>query len=240
MQFAGTTETGVFVGCGVNSGLVWSGDYIVSHVRQFATMNYHTGRRKEDDKHVVIQLVREVQRFDPSIDTPFTFPLEKHHDEAFDAPDGWLDSYWREPPPPVVIPTGGDIHDDSAILDEWLSLPYPIPPIAIDAGWIEPKPAVVVPTDTGFVTVRPQLEAVNMANDSDLESALATAEWAQLENMRNLHELSYVVWIDELFQGQIFELSTDERWLNKRIGEGPPMNLVVARTFLDVAIGRMC
>jgi hypothetical protein len=99
---------------------------------------------------------------------------------------------------------------------------------------------VVVPTETGFVTIRPQLEAVDVANDPNLESVLTTAEWAKLGNMNNLREFSYVVWTDELFQGQIFELSTDERWHNKRIGEGPPVNLVVARTFLDVATGRMC
>jgi hypothetical protein len=79
-----------------------------------------------------------------------------------------------------------------------------------------------------------------MANDSDLESVLAAAEWAQLEDMSNLREFSYVVWPDTLFRGQIFELSTDARYPNKRIGEGPPMNLVVARTFLDVATGRIC
>jgi hypothetical protein len=76
MQFAGTTEAGVFMGYGVNSGLVWSGDYIVSHIRQFANVNYLAGRRKEDDKHIVVQLVRDVQSVGPSINTPFTFPFE--------------------------------------------------------------------------------------------------------------------------------------------------------------------
>jgi hypothetical protein len=65
---------------------------------------------------------------------------------------------------------------------------------------------VVVPTDIGFVTIRPQLEAVETATDSDLESIFTTAEWAQLEDMNNLREFSYVVWSDTLFQGQIFEL----------------------------------
>jgi hypothetical protein len=87
----------------------------------------------------------------------------------------------------------------------------------MDAEWSEPKPAVVVPTDIGFVTIRPQLEAITMANDSDLESVLTTAEWAQLEDMSNLHEFSYVVWSDTLFQGQIFELSTDARYLTNAL-----------------------
>jgi hypothetical protein len=51
---------------------------------------------------------------------------------------------------------------------------------------------------------------------------------------------SYVVWTDTLFQGKIFELSTDERYPNKLIGECPPTYLVAARTFLDVATGRIC
>jgi hypothetical protein len=143
----------------------------------------------------VIQLVGDVQRVDPSIDTPFTFPLKKRHNAAFNAPEGWLDSYWHEPPPPEVILAGGDAHADGAIIHEKqpLSPPPPIPSIEIDAGWSEPKLAAVVPTDNGFVTIRPQLEAVDVANDSDLESVLTTAEWAKLENMSNLHEFSYVV-----------------------------------------------
>jgi hypothetical protein len=86
----------------------------------------------------------------------------------------------------------------------------------------------MVPTDTGFVTIRPQLEAVDTANESDLESVLTTAEWAKLEDMSNLHEFSHATWTDELFQTQIS---------NKRIGEGPPTNSVAARTFLDLATG---
>jgi hypothetical protein len=121
VQVAGLTETGVFVGYGVNSGLVWSGDYLVSHIRQFATMNYHTGRRKEDDKYIVVQRVRDVQRVDLSVDTLFTFPLKKHHEAAFNTPEGWLDSYWREPPPPEIIPR--DIQDGDAVPDELLPSP---------------------------------------------------------------------------------------------------------------------
>jgi hypothetical protein len=148
VQFAGTTETGVFVGCGVNSGLVWSGDYLVSHIRQFATMNYHTGERKEGDEYIVIQIVRDVQRVDPSVDSPFAFPLEKHHEAAFDVPEGWRDSYWREPPPPEVIPQAKNIQDDDAVLDDPLPLPPPIPPIEMGAAWGESTPAVVDPTDS--------------------------------------------------------------------------------------------
>jgi hypothetical protein len=149
VQFAGTTETGVFVGCGVNSGLVWSGDYLVSHIRQFATMNYHTGRRKEDDEYIVVQSVRDVRRVDLSVDAPFTFPLEKHHETAFNAPEGWLDSYCHEPPPPEIILRA--VQDDDAVPDEPPPLPAPMPLIemdaVMDAEWSEPKPAVVVPTD---------------------------------------------------------------------------------------------
>jgi hypothetical protein len=48
-------------------------------------MNYHSGKRKEDDKTIVIQLVRDVQRVCPPLDTPFAFPLEKLQDVAFNA-----------------------------------------------------------------------------------------------------------------------------------------------------------
>jgi hypothetical protein len=57
--------------------------------------------------------------------------------------------------------------------------------------------------------------------------------------MGNQREFSYVTWTDELFQGQIFEMSNDARFPNERIGEGPPMRLVLARTFLDVAPGHI-
>jgi hypothetical protein len=117
--------------------------------------------------------------------------------------------------------------------------PAQAPPIEMETDWSKPKPAVMVPTETGFVTIRPQLEAIDAANESDPESVLTTAEWATLEEMSNLREFSYATWTDELFQGQIFELFSDARFPNERIGEGPPMNLAVARTFLDMAAGRI-
>jgi hypothetical protein len=45
MQFAGTTDADIFLGHAVNSSIVWGGKYLVSHIRQFATTNYHSGKR---------------------------------------------------------------------------------------------------------------------------------------------------------------------------------------------------
>jgi hypothetical protein len=251
MQFAGTTDADIFLGHAVNSSIVWSGKYLVSHIRQFATTNYHSGKREEDDKTIVVQFVRDVQRVDPSPHAPFAFPLKKHHDAAFNMPEGWLDSYWREQPPLCVMPTDDDEQTGNPIVDDLLRsqkdhlddapepLPAPAPPMGVETGWSEPKPAVMVPTETRFVTIRPQLETIDTANKSDLESVITTAEWAKLEEISNLREFLYATWTDELFRGQIFELSSDARFPNKRIGEGPPMNLVVARTFLDMATGRI-
>jgi hypothetical protein len=65
-------------------------------MRQFATMNYHSCKSKEDGEAIVIQITRDVQRAGGSKDATYTFPLKKHHDAAFNAPEGWLDSHLRE------------------------------------------------------------------------------------------------------------------------------------------------
>jgi hypothetical protein len=88
-QFEASSQPGVCVGYAINSGCVWSGAYFVAHVREFATMNYHTGRRKSDQV-IKIQQARDVFRKDKPTDAPFEFPLKPYHDEAFDAPEGWI------------------------------------------------------------------------------------------------------------------------------------------------------
>jgi hypothetical protein len=57
-------------------------------MRQFAAMNYHTGKRKDDDKSIVIQRTHDVLRVDESKDVEFTFPLKTRYDTAFNTPDG--------------------------------------------------------------------------------------------------------------------------------------------------------
>jgi hypothetical protein len=39
----------------LESGCVWSGEYLVAHTKEFRDMNYHAGRRKGDNKIVKIQ-----------------------------------------------------------------------------------------------------------------------------------------------------------------------------------------
>jgi hypothetical protein len=83
-------------------------------VGEFRDMNYHTGERKSDNKVIRIQHVRDVYRKDATTDAPFEFPLKPHHDEAFDTPDGWLNSWWRNDPSAaqIVVP------DDKGAADE--------------------------------------------------------------------------------------------------------------------------
>jgi hypothetical protein len=89
MQFEGATRPGIFLGYAVNSIIVWSGVYLVAHMRQFGTMNYRSGKNKENDKNLVVQIVRDVRRAGDSKDAAFAFPLKKHHDAAFNTPEGW-------------------------------------------------------------------------------------------------------------------------------------------------------
>jgi hypothetical protein len=61
LQFDAVTQPGIFSGCAVNSSCVWSGAYLAAHVRQFATMNYHSGKSREDDETIVIRIARDPQ-----------------------------------------------------------------------------------------------------------------------------------------------------------------------------------
>jgi hypothetical protein len=42
-QFSGSTQPGIFMGYGVNSGCVWGREYLVARAKEFENMNYHTG-----------------------------------------------------------------------------------------------------------------------------------------------------------------------------------------------------
>jgi hypothetical protein len=105
-QFAASAQFVMFLGYGVNSGCVWSGEYLVAHTKEFRDMNYHTGRRKRDNKVVKIKRVRHVYRSDATTDAPFEFRLKPDHTKAFDTPNGWLDSWWRNDPSAaqIVVP----------------------------------------------------------------------------------------------------------------------------------------
>jgi hypothetical protein len=71
-------------------------------------MNYHTDRREDDDETIVIQMVCDVRRLDSATDGEFRFPLKEHYDRAFNMPEGWLDSWWREQPTICRMPTSDD------------------------------------------------------------------------------------------------------------------------------------
>jgi hypothetical protein len=103
LQFQPNAAVGFFLGYSVYSGCNWGGAYIVSRVGEFATMNYHTGRRREDDKFITAQVAREVFRPGDIKEGDFRFPLNVEYDMAFDAPEGWVDS-WCGPKPTLCMP----------------------------------------------------------------------------------------------------------------------------------------
>jgi hypothetical protein len=108
LQFEPVGKCGIFLGCGINSFCVWNGAYLVSHVSEFADSNYHTGRRESDNKFITVQMVRDVKRPDNLKEGNFRFPLVAHHDQAFNAPEGWNDCWWGidgDPEPPIVTKT---------------------------------------------------------------------------------------------------------------------------------------
>jgi hypothetical protein len=108
-QFAESTQPGIFMGYGVNSGCIWSGEYLVAHAKEFRDTNYHTGQRKGDGEFVVVQRCANVYRDDAFADALFDFPLKAKHTVAFKTPDGWLDSWWRwDDNPGDFIATGED------------------------------------------------------------------------------------------------------------------------------------
>jgi hypothetical protein len=115
-QFSGGTQPGIFVGYGVNSGRVWSGEYLVVRTKEFRDMNYHSGQRRGDGKSVAVQRCGNVQRDDASDDAVFDFSLEEKHSLAFRTPDGWLDSWWHfDYNPSDFIVDGEDGGQDLAI-----------------------------------------------------------------------------------------------------------------------------
>jgi hypothetical protein len=84
------------------------------------------------------------------------------------------------------------------------------------------------------VTVRPAIVATIDSPDAghDAEAELKADEVAALEAISNLHEFAYEEWMTEVPQGGVGE------WVDgKREGDGPPVELFVARTFLDVTTG---
>jgi uncharacterized membrane protein len=91
-QFQPKAAVGRFLGYIVNSGCLWSGAYIVARMEEFASMNYHTGHRTEDNKFIRTQIAREVFRPGEIKEGNFRFPFNMEYDVAFNNPEGWVDS----------------------------------------------------------------------------------------------------------------------------------------------------
>jgi hypothetical protein len=176
-QFAESTRPVIFMGYGANSGCIWSGEYFVARAKEFGDVNYHTGQRKGDGKFITIQRRANVYRDDATTDALFDFPLEEKHTLAFDAPDGWSDSWWRSDVDAVglIVPDGDGGPEGAAdemrrgqdaLLEvedhllpnrthrEWLD--------SSEAAYIEKSednkdvtayPAIMVPSGNGLITV---------------------------------------------------------------------------------------
>jgi hypothetical protein len=223
LQFDTTTQPGIFLGYATNSGCVWNGAYLVARKRQFTTMRYHAGRRKDDDKTIVIQMVRDVRRMDNTKDGEFRFPLNEHYDRAFNTPEGWLDSWWREQPTICRIPTPDDKSDPLNASNEILRVrvthlgadPDGLPDSAKTPPHISNFPsgvqdstsgskdlvcveaAVMIPAGNGSVTITPEIAGAERPTDdgSDLGSVLSDAESEALEAVTNMHEFAYDDWM---------------------------------------------
>jgi hypothetical protein len=194
-------------------------------VRKFTNANYHAGLRKEGDEIIVVQIARDVQRVRDAKDAEFRFPLEKHHDLAFDTPQGWLHSWWRDQPTMCRIPTAVDAGAHPSTIDVMLRShmaqidadPDLPPDAAKPADKPRTTPAVVIPAGDGLVTLQPELAATECPTEeeSDLESILSVAE--TLENMTNLRKYAFGNWMREVMQGRIGEGPPE-----KCVGDGPP------------------
>jgi hypothetical protein len=165
-------------------------------VRQFANVNYHTGLRKDGDKTIVVQIVRDVQHVDNAADAEFRFPLEQHYDLAFNTPEAWLDSWW----PMCRIPTAADEGSDSSTIGVMLCShiaqidagtdlpPDSAEPVDVQTGVRDSEnakedkprttPAVMMPSGDGLFTIQPELAPAECPTEegSDLESILSVAE----------------------------------------------------------------
>jgi hypothetical protein len=218
---------------------------MVAHGSEFADTNDHTGERKSDDKVITVQTVRDVKRPDNAKEGNFRFPPNIHHDEAFNAPEGWNDCWWGRDSNPEPKKASTPATRDTTVRDDLLcihtsrldvgndvitsceTVSGAINHLASSGGQTTTKPAEVMPSGHGLVRY-PGNNPMSMNHEddhSDLESIMSDAEWKTLAEYSNLHEFSFEEWIDELLGG--------------RIQEGPPLDCVVARRFVDMSTGKM-
>jgi hypothetical protein len=211
-QFSGSTKPGIFMGYGVNSGSIWSGEYLVAHAKEFRDANYHTRQHKGDGKFIVVQRCANVQCDDATADALFDFPLKEKLSVAFKTPDGWVDSWWcwDDNPSDFIVEGeyGGqeraaDIMrrgrdalievDDHLLPDkshrEWLdSSEGAYVEKSVDNKDVTVYPAIVIPAGTGLITAAPGRVDLH-SQDVIVEDSepLTAQEWEIVEAMGNLH-----------------------------------------------------
>jgi hypothetical protein len=248
-QFSGSTQPGVCVGYGINSGCIWSGEYLVARAKEFADTNYHAGQREGDGKFIVVQRCANVQRDDATADALFDFPLKEKHSVAFKTPDGWLDSWWRWDDNPIdFIIDGEDGGQEQAVdimrrgQDALIEVEDHLLPEKSHREWLDSSegayveksvdnkdvtvcPAIMIPAGTGLITVAPGRVDLR-SQDVIVEDSkpLTAQEWEIVEAMGDLREFSY----DNCSATTLSE---------ERPEFGPPMDVVVAISFLDKLSG---
>jgi hypothetical protein len=178
----------------------------------------------------VVQVVGEVQRLDATKDAKFYFPLRERYDKAFNTLDGWLDSSWRDTPT-VYLAAMSDESPNKKNDDEVLVADASVP---MSRGSSQTTPAMIVPSGDGVIPTQPAIVTTTAPPEvvQDAEVELSADELLALEAMSMFHDYAYEEWTANVPLGRIGELRD-----GKRVGDGLPMALVVARTFLDVTNG---
>jgi hypothetical protein len=158
-------------------------------------------------------------------------PLGEHYDEAFNAPEGWLESTWCEKPTmcAATMPcdeTADTVNEMSRVhliqgsADEDIPFADADPSLILAQGPPQSTPAVVIPSGDGLVTIRPEIVATTDPPDAvhDAEAELDADEMAALEAMSTLHEYACEEWMTSVPLGRIGE------WVDgEREGDGPPV-----------------
>jgi hypothetical protein len=180
-------------------------------MREFARANYHAGHTKVANKVAVMQMVWDVQRVDAAEDAKFNFPLREHYDEAFNAPEGWLDSSWHDNPTVYLAAMSGE----SPVIKHDEDVPVADVDASAQVSWesSQTTQAVVVPSGDGLVTIRPAIDTTTALPDDvqDAEVELNAAELLALEAMSNRHEYAYEEGATNVPLGRIGEWKDGER-----------------------------
>jgi hypothetical protein len=180
----------------------------LSLAQEFADMNYHTGQRKGDGKIITIQQCANVYRDDATTDALLDFPLEEKHTLAFDAPDGWLDSWWHSDVDAVGLIVLDEDGGPESAADEmrhgrnaFIEVEVHLLPDRTHREWLDSsegafiekseddkdvtvRPAIMVPSGSGLVTVaRERVELHSTEIIVGDNEPLTVQEWETIEAM---------------------------------------------------------